>query len=137
MWFVPDRRHTGDIIMADSHPRQRRCLYNYFTLIFSTPMFLIFSFLNPPPPPPHSTSTPCLSTQASWIILLLPRSIEQANHRKQPVWAFQNTLSSLVILTKEKIMVAIVISELKSFSRLKIFHETDHWSLKSDILMYT
>ncbi len=42
-------------------------------------------------------------------------------------------LSPLVILSMEKTMVAKVISELKSNSRLKIFRETEPWSLISVI----
>ena len=39
----------------------------------------------------------------------------------------QKILSPLVILSMEKTMVAKVISELKSISRLKIFRETGPW----------
>ncbi len=38
-------------------------------------------------------------------------------------------LSPLVILSMEKTMVTMVIRELKSISRLKIFRETEPWSL--------
>ena len=39
-------------------------------------------------------------------------------------------LSPLVILSMEKTMVTMVISELKSISRLKIFRETEPWDLE-------
>ncbi len=39
----------------------------------------------------------------------------------------QKILSPLVILSMEKTMVTMVISELKSISRLKIFRETEPW----------
>ncbi len=43
----------------------------------------------------------------------------------------QKILSPLMILSKEiKTMVTMVISELKSISRLKIFRETGPWSLR-------
>ncbi len=43
----------------------------------------------------------------------------------------QKIVSPLVILSMEKTMVTMVISELKSISRLKIFRETEPWSFKA------
>ncbi len=50
-----------------------------------------------------------------------------ANYNKGPV--SQNILSPLVILSMEKTMVTMVISELKFISKPKSFRETEPWAI--------
>ncbi len=60
----------------------------------------------------------------AWLTLLCTNDYYSEITRGQ---FLKKSLSPLVVLSMEKTMVTMVISELKSISRLKIFRETEPW----------